>query len=214
MDNPTPGSQLKASITDASAKIEGIIDDAERAAAEIKAEARADAEREARALVSKSAADLAKVVEPLVQRVENLRVEAAALMHELENATLKLVELTKKSADSAAVGVRTPVEEPAAEETRPEPPQVIKLPERDAPAERPEPAARPEPVSAPGPNPIAYPGTGASDSAPSETPEEAVLRATQMAVAGNSRSEIEATLADEFGLADATPVVDDILGPA
>ncbi len=48
----------------------------------------------------------------------------------------------------------------------------------------------------------------------SAPPEEAVLRATQMAVAGSSRSEIEATLSDEFGLADATPVVNDILGPA
>lgn len=203
MDNPTPGSQLKASITDASLKIESIIDDAERAAADIKAEARTDAEREARALVSQSASQLAEVVEPLVKRVENLRVEAAALMHELESATLRLVELTNKSVEASALGP-TEVEEAAAakgkEEAKPEPDEPPVLVDR-------------EPIVT-GPAPIAYPGTGAGDKALSDPPEEAVLRATQMAVAGNSRSEIEATLADEFGLADATPVVEDILGPA
>ncbi len=99
MDKPTPGSQLKASITDASLKIEGIIDDAERAAADIRAEAREEAERDARRIVSESGAQLASVLEPLIKRVENLRVESAALMHELEAATLELVDLSKRTAE-------------------------------------------------------------------------------------------------------------------
>lgn len=215
MDSPTPGSQLKASITDASLKIESIIDDAERAAADIRAEAREEAERDARRIVSESGAQLASVLEPLIKRVENLRVESAALMHELEAATLELVELTKRTseptADSAPAADPAPLAPPA--------PPVIGEPEISDP-DKPE-AVEP-PVDAPveplrpGPAPVAYPGksagTGGGNS--SEPPEEAVLRATQMAVAGSSRSEIEATLSDEFGLADAAPVVDDILGPA
>ena len=203
MDKPTPGSQLKASITDASLKIEGIIDDAERAAADIRAEAREDAERDARRIVSEGGAQLASVLEPLIKRVENLRVESAALMHELEAATLELVNLSKRTAEP------TPTEVSGA------PAPVIGVPEpTQVEAEKVE---APVASSVSGPIPVAYPGTGdgsKNDSGDAAPPEEAVLRATQMAVAGSSRSEIEATLSDEFGLADATPVVNDILGPA
>jgi uncharacterized phage infection (PIP) family protein YhgE len=44
--------------------------------------------------------------------------------------------------------------------------------------------------------------------------EEAVLRATQLAVSGSSREEIESVLAAEFELEDAGAVADDILGRA
>ncbi len=207
MDNPSPGSQLKSSITDASLKIEGIIDDAERAAAEIRAEARKEAEVESRRLISESASQLAAVAEPLTKRVENLRVEAAALMHELEAATLQLVELTQRTSQSAGAEAS---------------PQIDSQPTVDAPSPAAEPIASTPSAEKPkfseppnGPKPIAYPGREAgeptSDQGP---PEEAVLRATQMAVAGSSRTEIEAELRKEFELEDAGPVVDDILGPA
>jgi hypothetical protein len=45
-------------------------------------------------------------------------------------------------------------------------------------------------------------------------PEGALLRAAQMAVAGNSRAEIEAALRDEFDLPDPGAIADDILGGA
>ena len=201
MDSATPGSRLKASITDASLKIEGIIDDAERAAADIQA----DAEREARRLVSENAAQLSAVVDPLVRRVESLRVEADALVHDLEAASLKLVELTEGTTEpspsgglASAADELPPIDEPEAE--------------RSEPAEMYE---RAEGSSGSSPSPVAYPGKGGnSNSSPAHPPEEAVLRATQMAVAGSSRSEIEDTLRVEFGLEDARSVVDDILGPA
>jgi len=202
MDSATPGSQLKASITDASLKIESIIDDAERAAADIRAEARSDAEREARRLVSESSAQLSAVVDPLVRRVESLRVEAAALMHDLEAATMKLAELTKRTTEPSYSGGlgsadnAPPIDDPQAE--RSEPGEMFERAEGSS-----------------GPSPVAYPGKGAnSNSSSTHPPEEAVLRATQMAVAGSSRSEIEDTLRVEFGLEDAGSVVDDILGPA
>jgi hypothetical protein len=43
--------------------------------------------------------------------------------------------------------------------------------------------------------------------------EDAVLRATQMAVAGNSREEIETVLRTEFGVSDPASVTNEILGP-
>jgi hypothetical protein len=39
------------------------------------------------------------------------------------------------------------------------------------------------------------------------------LLAAQMAVAGSSREEIETRLRDEFGIQDAGPILDGILGP-
>jgi uncharacterized membrane protein YccC len=194
---PSPGTQLKSSITDATRKIESIIDDAERAAAEIRAEARAEAERESRRLISESAARLAAVVDPLHKRVENLRVEAAALMHELEAATLKLAELTTNALEQESTGAPLAAESPVTDS--PEPPALVE----DV-----------EPPSSAGPVPVAYPGKSTAPTAAADPPEEAMLRATQMAVAGNSRSEIEATLKEDFGLDDPTTVVDDILGPA
>jgi predicted nucleic acid-binding Zn-ribbon protein len=41
---------------------------------------------------------------------------------------------------------------------------------------------------------------------------EAVLRATQMAVAGSERDEIEAEMRDEFGVGDPARLVDQVLG--
>ena len=45
----------------------------------------------------------------------------------------------------------------------------------------------------------------------SRLPEQAVLRATQMAVAGSERTDIERMLRDEFGIEDAESVVEGLL---
>ena len=50
--------------------------------------------------------------------------------------------------------------------------------------------------------------------APEGFSEEAILRATQLAVSGASRGEIESTLRSEFGLSDPSTVVGEILGEA
>jgi len=56
--------------------------------------------------------------------------------------------------------------------------------------------------------PIAYPGTARRD----HTRQQGVLRATQMAVAGTDRSEIEQMLRTEFDIEDADSVVDKLYG--
>ncbi len=209
MSDPSAGSRLKSSITEASRKIEGIIDDAERAAAEIRADAQADAQRQAQSALNERSAELAGVVQPLVERVEVLRTNAAELMEELETVTNRLLEMTKGNAllkVSPDAGEDAPAER--SEMDRAEPVEPASAPPPPLP---PAPAVESAP---PGPTPIAYPGTSTSSSEAPGPPEEAVLRATQMAVAGSPRSDIELALRDEFELDDPGSVVDDILGPA
>ncbi|MDP9483791.1 MAG: hypothetical protein M3P84_11290, partial [Chloroflexota bacterium] len=62
---------------------------------------------------------------------------------------------------------------------------------------------------------VAYPGAGQPPAASSGfdgRSEAALLRATQLAVAGSGRGEIEARLLSEFDLADPGAVIDEILG--
>lgn len=208
-ESSAAASELRRSITEASQRVGEIIDDAERAAAEIRAEAQEEARIEAQRAVNESAAELASVVSPLVERVEGLRVEAASLMDELQVVTERLRKLTQPNESGL------PASEPEALESVSEP--AIEA-EPDGPAATSLDAQAPESAGSsapPGPVPVPYPGkAAASDPELSGPPEEALLRATQMAVAGNSRPEIEETLRDEFGLDDPVPVVDDILGTA
>lgn len=225
----SPGSKLRESVNEASRQIESILDAAEQAAVEIRAQAQADADAEAQRARAESVAAMSDVTAPLVQRIENLRVEAAALTHEIEAAAVRLRDLTgpRSLADLAASPEIAEVPSPAL--------AVAPAAEEPAPPEAPEPPppARPSPAFAAkskdgprlplggsSPMPVAYPGRGAAAPSPAAepapapaVPEEALLRATQMAVGGSSREEIERTLSDEFGLEDASPVVDDILGP-
>jgi hypothetical protein len=65
--------------------------------------------------------------------------------------------------------------------------------------------------------PIAYPGTARTEltnGGDAGFPEEALLRATQMSIAGSSRAEIESALRDEFELDDPAVVTAQALGQA
>lgn len=215
-------SDFRRSVTEASHRVGEIIDEAERAAAEIRVEAQKDARRQAQRAVNERAAELAAVVSPLVERVEKLRVEAGSLMDELQVVTERLRKLTRpdeyrevEKPSAEAAELHTPFETQPAEQIS-EPATVAEQAEVRSESALQEPDV-PESVLSPalGPLPVAYPGTGGA-SAPklSAMPEEALLRATQMAVAGSRRQEIEETLRDEFELDDPVPVVNDILGPA
>jgi hypothetical protein len=71
-------------------------------------------------------------------------------------------------------------------------------PAPEAPAHPQPPRPRPVPDAAPAPE-------------PDRVPDQAILRATQMAVAGTERTEIEQMLRDEFGVTNARAVVDQML---
>ncbi len=80
------------------------------------------------------------------------------------------------------------------------------------PTAAPEPPSTKPPSSAPTPPPApTTPAGGPPGGAPSDG---ARLLAAQMAVAGSSREEIENRLRNEFGIQDAGPILDGILGPA
>ncbi len=196
-------SGLRELVAEAGRRVEDIIDAAERMASEIRAEAEVEAERQIRA--RREEADLL------------LRERTAAF----EAAVAGLTEKAGKLSDDArelAAGLRRAVDPlPAAgTESKREGPK----PSLAAAGEAPD-------WVGPGPPPVAYPGTAQATSAPaepttspssqqaggSEVPEQAVLRATQMAVAGTGRDEIERTLQTEFGVMDPGPFVDELLGP-
>jgi hypothetical protein len=70
-------------------------------------------------------------------------------------------------------------------------------------------AAVPDQLEGPdGPQPVAYPGTARNE----HSREQGILRATQLAVAGTDRTEIERMLRSEFGIEDAGAVVDQLYG--
>jgi hypothetical protein len=121
------------------------------------------------------------LTESLGFRMESLKREAQALVDVLDEARRSLSGLAE--ADGAPEVRQAPVTEPA-----PEPPSP--------------PQATPRPHPVPDPSP---------DAAPKRIPEQAVLRATQMAVAGEERREIERMLRDEFGVTDPAGAVDQLL---
>jgi hypothetical protein len=179
---PSSGSPIQRSLADATRRIQGIIDAAERAADEIRADAEDAAQSylvekrdEVDRLVEDRAEALRELVRSLVSRAEELRGQAQDMAREVETMFAGLTDIR---ADEPASGSKKWT----------------------------------------GPKPVAYAGTNASERASGdqaqEPPEEAVLRATQLAVAGSGRVEIEEALRREFGLEQPTGLVDDILGPS
>jgi hypothetical protein len=178
---------VQRSLADATRRIQGIIDAAEQAANEIRADAEeaaqaylAEKRQEADRLVERRAEALRDLVSSLANRAEVLRGQAQDMAHEVETMFASLTD-----------------------------------PGMSEPAPVPEPASSSKAWT--GPRPVAYPGTGSPGTGSGdaqEPPEEAVLRATQLAVAGTDRSEIEETLRSEFGLEQPAGLVDDILGPS
>ena len=123
------------------------------------------------------------LTESLGFRIESLQREARALVDVLDQARRSLGELAE--VEAAQPSSRSPQGLAPAPEPAPQPQPPRSLP---VPAAKPEPSAQ-------------------------RIPEQAVLRATQMAVAGTERTEIEQMLHDEFGIADATEMVDRVLRP-
>jgi hypothetical protein len=124
-------------------------------------------------------------------RLESLQREAQALVDVLDRAKRSLGELAEAA---------------AAPQAREEPPPAPAAEPRTRPALAP---SRPSPQPAPAPpHPVPEARPAAS---PPRVPEQAVLRATQMAVAGTGRAEIEQMLREEFGVTEPAGVVDRML---
>jgi hypothetical protein len=121
------------------------------------------------------------LTESLGFRIESLQREAQALVDVLDRARRSLGELAEVEAPQPSSRKAQGLAPAPEPAPKPQPPRSLPVPD-----------ARPEP-------------------GPQRIPEQAVLRATQMAVAGSERTAIEQMLRDEFGVADTTEVVDRVL---
>lgn len=233
-DSPPP---LRESAGSAGERIQVIIEAAEKAAAGIIEDADAQARRYIEA--SRKRADeladervrvMSDLTDTLIRQAELVRRQSDELLSALDTARTELAtrigqELTaaqpgqgigppasSERPAQAAQGQRVPhlqaveSERPDLQAVKPaadtaaaaeqQPAEQGSAPEEDAPA--------PPPPSVPPPG-SESPGAGPSDGAR--------LLAAQMAVAGSSRQEIETRLREEFGIEDAAPILDGILGP-
>ena len=195
------------------ARLAEIVAAAEGAAKQVIDEAEAEAQRqlsdadaEAQRLVAERFARVAAVADRLAEGAEAIKRQTDELLAELRRAKQELgVE-----SDGPAPG-QTRLGEPSSTQTR--------LGEPPAPANGSggEPARKShltavtfvEPEGNPPPAPAA------AELAPEDfrTPAGARLLATQMAVSGSSRQEIEQKLRNGFEIEDTAPILDAILGP-
>jgi hypothetical protein len=221
-----PASPLRESVSSAGERIQVIIEAAEKAAAGIIEDADAQARR---------------YIEASRQRADVLADERVRVMSDLTDTLLRQAELVKRQSDELLTALDSARGELASRigpelsagspEPAPQPPPAAPLPpevpepprvphlqpvESEPPglqAVEPPPAPAPEPppaqTSAPPYRPATQPGQASGPTAS----DGARLLAAQMAVAGSTRNEIETRLRDEFGIQDAAPILDGILGP-
>ena len=163
-------------------RVQEILDAAERIAGEIRAEAEAAGEN----YVYERRREAERAVEEGVREFTGLTHSVTARVETLQREASALVE--------AARG-------------RP-PPPLLARPKRGAAAS----ADVPLLAAASAPAAAAESAAAETDASEGEKiPEQAILRATQMAVAGIERTEIELMLRTEFGIRDPASVVDQML---
>ena len=164
-----PSTSLGSAVADVGSRIQEILDLAEEAAGEIRAEAEhagrsylRDRQREADRIVHERLSELDAITESLAARATSVEREATAFAAEVEQVRWRLARLVGES-----------------------PPEPV--PGNDVPRD----ATRPR---------------HASDLTAARDTQVAALRATQMAVAGAARSEIETMLRDQFGMSDRAAI--------
>ena len=252
-----PGSEsqtpLRQSLTDATERIEAVIEAAEKAAAGIIADAEAEAQRyleESRARADQVAADRAlamtEVTDDLLEQAREVKRQSDDLIIALDRTRRQFDggEPTPHPAVAAPQPEYSPAPEPESAEPEsesaetftfphlkpvdPEPaPEVEQEPayvgepavaEESAAFEQPPAFEQPSALGGPEGNGEAEIDVDAGSNGDAEADSDelstgARLIATQMAVAGSSRPEIESRLRTEFGIDDAGPMLDSILGP-
>lgn len=189
---PDERAPLHDSVSSATQRIQQIIEAAEKAAAGIIA----DAEAQARLYLDQSR-----------RGADRMGDERAQAISDVTDSLIDRAEAVKRQSDDLIVALQqagAQIDERVRERVSP-------MPESE-PAPAPSPPPRLRPVAAPPVPPEAEPRVTAHPSvtAPSVG---ARLIATQMVVAGSSRVEIEDRLRSEFGIQEAGPMLDAILGP-
>lgn len=176
----TTAARLEAIVEAAERAAAGVIDDAEAQARAYLDESMARADRAAEA----QAVALGELTGGLVEEAKALRRQAERLQAVLEEARDRLAETVPERRAPAEPGRRAHLAAVVPIETAPE--------------------AEPE----------FQPQAPAQDGAGGDaSPAGARLLATQMAVSGSSREEIEQKLRNGFGIEDTSAILDAILGP-
>lgn len=200
----TTAARLAEIVAAAEQAAKGVIDEAEAEARERLAEATEEADR----IVADRLDRLAGLTAELDAQAEALKRGAEALRAALAEARAELGGAAAESADR--------------EPPRPAGPSLTVVGARDPRDAEPRPQPRPAvPLDAEPPH--SFNGThdggpdrfepSVPDSVSDRTPAGARLLATQMAVSGSSREEIEQRLRSGFQIADTTAILDAILGP-
>jgi vacuolar-type H+-ATPase subunit H len=195
------------------ARLAEIVAAAERAARQVIDEAEeeartriADAHEEAERIVAARLAGLGDLTDEINAQAEALVRQAEALQQALARAKADM-GATEAPGGSATIGRRDP--EPAPR--KPIGPSLKVVPGEPAMPPREE-RRRAEPVEDPQ-APAPTPDFTEEISLGNGNPAGARLLATQMAVSGSSRAEIEARLRNGFEIADTRAILDAILGP-
>jgi hypothetical protein len=225
---------LRESVSSAGERIQVIIEAAEKAAAGIIEDADAQARRyidtsrqRADVLADERVRVMSDLTDTLIRQAEMVRRQSDELLVALDSARGELAsrigqELSSATAAPAGVPPAAMQDQPPAQAPRVPHLQPVESERPDLqavePAVAPEPAPQQQPPESPSPEPqdrapaAPPPPSGAQSAAPIPS-DGARLLAAQMAVAGGSREEIETRLRDEFGIQDAGPILDGILGP-
>lgn len=208
-------------ITDAQSKISEVIDAAERVAKDTHADAKdqantylEDRKRDADALVVQRREELNSITAAVAKRVGQLRQEVDSISAEIGSSIERIKALASSTGGSPAEAMTSRSMEPSDHSA-----DFSDLATESSDAQGPvEPAfhavADEEGSSSEADAPPSEADDGDTGSASVPNRENVVLRATQLAVAGTERGEIEATLTQEFGIEDASAIVDEIVGPA
>lgn len=211
------------------ARLAEIVAAAERAAKQVideaEAEARsrlADAHEEAERIVAARLAGLADLTEEINAQAEALRRQSEALQQALARAKAEMGG-AEAFGGSATMGRRREADPGPEPERRPEPDPEPEPPKPAGPSLTVVGGIHEEPPADNGharempPTPLAVPAPpedlADEISLGSGSPAGARLLATQMAVSGSSRAEIEARLRNGFKIADTRAILDAILGP-
>jgi hypothetical protein len=191
------------------APVQQIVDAADRAAAAMRQQAAAAREADSGEGQTSPQADL---TEALLARTQDLRAQADSLAALLERASGQL------SATSASETQVADAPAPAAQEASPPTPpgpEPVSVTDRPAPVA---PATVRPPGSSPGGRFVPRGRTERTEAnkptLPNSSTQGIRLLATQMAVAGSTRDEVEHRLESEFGISDADDILDDVMGAA
>jgi cell division septum initiation protein DivIVA len=208
-----PTSELRRSVSAAAERIEEILGAAEGIGDDLRREAEADAERirkdahaEAGRYKDASRREADRVTEEQVSRLETVLEALRSQLRSIEEQGSKMVGAVEEAIERVRAGSRAQ-----------ESPSEVRLQAAVRPRS-PSSAPHASPTSAPAPSdekraaPAIRTADDGEKNGQDSSQQAAMIRATQLAVGGSDRAEIEDTLRREFGLDDPGTIAGEILG--